>query len=334
MIAPHVPVKPHAVGPDPVDPVLGHPEPFLIGEEERPIRVQANAVGCAEAGGEDVGTRAIGRHAQERAMMRNSRGQSVAGGLGVIEVAVGIGLQAHRELMEVVGNLMVAVDIFIIIRFAVGVEVMQADDLISAADVDLAVHHLQPQRLKQTGGDSAPCEFTVRLIETRDHPDIAIPGANRGGMSVRHEVETGRAHQRKPGIGNGERKRVGGEGTVIRSVSSCVCRMSGHRLGPPRVSGSSGSGGDEIGGSSEWRLRPLLVIKSFTRRVELEPGRRSCRILSSTTSVADRSPSTWADTDEGATRMVSGLVDGPISSVRGEYRYIRTSEIGLDAGRV
>ena len=57
VIAPHVAVESARL--DAVDPVLRGPEPFLVGEEERAVGVQAHAVGGAETGGEDLGRRAV-----------------------------------------------------------------------------------------------------------------------------------------------------------------------------------------------------------------------------------------------------------------------------------
>ncbi len=59
--------------------------------------------------------------------------------LGIVEVALFIALQAHRELMKVLGDLMVAVEAFIEIDFAIGVQVMQARELIATSDIDLVL---------------------------------------------------------------------------------------------------------------------------------------------------------------------------------------------------
>ena len=56
-VAPHVAVE--AAPFDQVDAVLRRPESFLVGHEERAVRVEADAVGGAEAGGEDLGRRAV-----------------------------------------------------------------------------------------------------------------------------------------------------------------------------------------------------------------------------------------------------------------------------------
>ena len=68
-----------------------------------------------------------------------SGGQTVAGGLGVVEVPLGVGLQAHREFVEVLGHLVIVVEALVEVGLAVAVEVVQPDDLVAAADVDRAV---------------------------------------------------------------------------------------------------------------------------------------------------------------------------------------------------
>ena len=51
--------------------------------------------------------RAVLAHAQQGAVLRNQRGQAVARGLGVIEVSFRVGLQVHREFVEMLGDLMI-----------------------------------------------------------------------------------------------------------------------------------------------------------------------------------------------------------------------------------
>ena len=123
---------------DQVDAVLRRPEPFLVGQEERAVGVEADAVRGAEAGGQDLGLRAVLADLQQRAVVRHQGGQGVAGGLGVVEVPLRVGLQAHRELVEVLGHLVVVVEALVEVGLAVAVEVVQAHDLVAAADVDLA----------------------------------------------------------------------------------------------------------------------------------------------------------------------------------------------------
>ncbi len=104
---------------------------------------------------------------QQRSVLRDDRGQSVARGLGVVEVALRVGLQAHRELVEMLGDLMIAVEALIEVGLAVAVVIMEADDLVAATDVNLAGDDLEAQRLEQPRGDPLPREALGRLDRVR-----------------------------------------------------------------------------------------------------------------------------------------------------------------------
>jgi hypothetical protein len=86
--------------------------------------------------------------------------------------------------MEVFSDLMVAVDVFIVVDFAIGIEVVEADDLVTAGDVDLVVEDFEAERLEESGGDSAPGELVVGIVDSADDPDVAIPGAEGEGVAV------------------------------------------------------------------------------------------------------------------------------------------------------
>ena len=136
VITPHVAVEPAPL--DPVDPVLGDPEPFLVGEEEGPVGVETHAVGSPEPRRQDLGRTTALADLQQGPVLRDDRFQAVPGRLGVIEVTLGVDLQAHRELVEMLGDLVVAVEALVEVGLAVAVEVAEADDLVAAADVDPA----------------------------------------------------------------------------------------------------------------------------------------------------------------------------------------------------
>ena len=113
-------------------------------------------------------------------MVRHDRRAAVPGRLGVVEVPVRVGLQAHRELVEVLGHLVVVVEALVEVGLAVAVEVAEDDDLVAAGDVDPPVDDLQSQRLEQARGDPPPGQLAVGLVEARDAPDVAVPGAENG----------------------------------------------------------------------------------------------------------------------------------------------------------
>jgi hypothetical protein len=137
---------------------------LLVGDEERAVGIEADAVGGAESGGEDVGVGAVGADAEERAVMGDDFLEGVACRFGLVEVACGIRLETHGEFMEVLGDLVVGVEAFDEVGFAVGVEVVEFCELIAAADEDGAVDDFQAERLEEAGGDAAPFEFAERLL--------------------------------------------------------------------------------------------------------------------------------------------------------------------------
>ncbi len=166
-VAEHVAVE--AAGLDAVDAVLRRPVAFLVGDEKGAVVIDAHAVRGAETGGEDVGARAVGAHAQQRAVVRHERGQRVAGGLGVVEIARGIGLQAHRELVEMLGDLMVVVEALDEVDLAVAVEVAQARELVAAGDEEFVAAELHAERLEQSAGDAPPASAVAGAGPSR-HP--------------------------------------------------------------------------------------------------------------------------------------------------------------------
>ena len=98
---------------------------FLVGDIEAAVVIDAHAVRGAETIGDDLGPAAVFFHAQQRAVLRHERRLGMAGRLGVVEVPGRIGLQAHGELMEMLGDLVVAVEALVEIGFAVAVEVAE-----------------------------------------------------------------------------------------------------------------------------------------------------------------------------------------------------------------
>ncbi len=147
MIAPHVAVE--APPFDPIDPVFWGPESLLVRKEKRAVRVEADAIGSAKARRQDFGACAVLADTQECAVVWHQCRQAVARRLGVIEVAVGVRLQSHRKFVEMFGDLVIAVEILVKVGLSVAVVVMEADDLVTARNVDPARNDLQAQRLEQ-----------------------------------------------------------------------------------------------------------------------------------------------------------------------------------------
>src|SRR5689334_6511258 len=110
-------------------------------------------------------------------MVRMRGRQTMAGALDVIEIAVGPELQVESELVEMLAGHAIIVEVFVEIDLAVPIEVVQARDLISAQDKNLAIHNLKPQRLEQSGSDPLPGQIFQIAIHARDDPHIPAPGA-------------------------------------------------------------------------------------------------------------------------------------------------------------
>src|SRR5205823_1008795 len=122
---------------DQVDAVGGRPEAFLIGGGDLAVGSDADAVGGAEAVGDYFRLRAVTGDFEQRAMLGNDGVERVAGGLGVVKIALSVGLQTHGEFVEMLGHLCVIVDALIEVDFAVAVEIMKAGELVAAEDVYL-----------------------------------------------------------------------------------------------------------------------------------------------------------------------------------------------------
>ena len=174
----------------------------MIGHEKRAVGVDADAVGRSKSGGENVRPRAVLAHAEQGPMLRNHRRQAVARGLGVIEIAVRVGLQIHRELVEMLGDLMVAVEAFVKIDLAVAVEIDAGlDDLIATADEDRAGDDLQSQ-----AAETIPTRSVARSVRRRAARRIPRPARRRRPtckprrLAVEGEVEPGRPDQGRPRI--------------------------------------------------------------------------------------------------------------------------------------
>ena len=206
-----------AVAVDPVDAVLGIPVTFLVGDDEGAIGVEADAIGGAEAGGEDVGAGAVGADAEEGAVVGDEGVFGVAGGFGVVEVSVGVGLEAHREFVEVLGDLVVVVEALDVVDGFVAILVVEFGELVSAGDMDFVIDDLEAEGLEEAGADALPCEGAFELVDTFDDPDVAHPGADGGALAVGIEVEAACAHPGVVGIfaevGDGE--SVDGEGAGL-----------------------------------------------------------------------------------------------------------------------
>ena len=87
---------------------------------------------------------------------------------------------------------------------------MQLGDLVAAGDVDDVVDDLEPERLVQAGGEAFPADLAELVVEPRDDPHVAVPGAE-SGPAIAEEVEPAKADRRVPGI-------VGRQADVVDDV--------------------------------------------------------------------------------------------------------------------
>ena len=179
---------------DEVDFVLRRPVALLVAHVKRAVRVDADAVGRAETAGDDLAGLTIRSHLDECAVLWDERGLRVARGLRVVEIPVGVGLQIHRELVEMLGHLCVVIERLVVIGLAVVVGVHQFRDLVAAGDVDFALNNLQAKRLKHAGRDARPRKLLRIAVNALDDPNVAHPRADSRAVAALEKVKTAKAH--------------------------------------------------------------------------------------------------------------------------------------------
>jgi len=126
--------------------------------------------------------------------MGDERVLGVAGRLGVVEVALVVGLEAHCEFVEVLGDLMVVVEALDVVDRFVAVVVVELCELVAAGDEDFVVDDFEAERLEETGANALPGEGAFKLVDAFDDPDVAHPGADGGALAIGVEVEAAGAH--------------------------------------------------------------------------------------------------------------------------------------------
>ena len=144
----------------------------------------------------------------------------MTGAFHVIEVALGVGLQVHCELVEVFGDLCIVVEVLVEVGFAIVVVIDQVGDLVASQDKDLVVDDSQSQRLEESGGNAFPRQraggvvFGVeRGAEPRDNPDISLPCADGRPTGVREVVESSQPHPASPRIPGWQCQFINRQGT-------------------------------------------------------------------------------------------------------------------------
>ena len=136
-------------------------------------------------------------------------------GLGIIQVARLIGLQTHGEFVEVLGDLVVVVEIADEIHLSVAVEILEPRDLIAARDEKILASIFDPQWLEQTAHNSFPPQGRRGRIRQAFHPpDIPVPRAHHGGTAIGREIKAPRAHPTLPRVLHRQREVVGNKRAI------------------------------------------------------------------------------------------------------------------------
>ena len=146
--------------------------------------------------------------------MRNLGIVIVTGRFGVVEVAVGVGLEGHREFVIVLAGQGVVVEVLIVVDLAVAVKIVQPRDLIAARYVDGLIDNLDAERFVQAGSDALPGNLVHLAAESVHEPDVAHPRTHGGPSPVLEKVEPTQAHPRVIRVVQWRGDRVDGEGPV------------------------------------------------------------------------------------------------------------------------
>ena len=107
-----------------------------------------------------------------------------------IKISGRIRFQIQAKLVIVVGDGYVVVEVLIIIRFAIIVQVMQTRYLVAPEHVNFPINNFQPQWLKETGGKPFPLQLLERFINATNNPYITRHRAHCCGCSILEEIKT------------------------------------------------------------------------------------------------------------------------------------------------
>jgi hypothetical protein len=129
------------------------------------------------------------------------------------KISLAIRLQSHRELVEMLRDLVVVVEVLDEVYFTIAVQIPQPSDLVAACHIDGFLHNFQAEGLKQAGGDPLPDQLSEVAINAAHPPHVSVPGADRRAPAVLEKIEAAEAHP--AGFPAGGRKLVHGERTVF-----------------------------------------------------------------------------------------------------------------------
>ena len=195
-----------------VDVVDGDPSALVVAVGDLTVRSDAHAVRGADTGSVDLELLAVRRDLEDAAMVLAEGAPAAASrihgsALKEVEVALRVGLEVERELMEVRGDLDVVVEVLVEVGFAVLVEVVQQRDLVATEDVDLLVDDLQAEAVEDAGGVAMPADLAEFVVGELADPDVATP-SGEGDTAVLKEVDATDANPRAERILGGHRDGV------------------------------------------------------------------------------------------------------------------------------
>ena len=202
-----------AAGLDEVQLARGHPVALIVARQNLVVRPDRHAVRRAETGREHLEFRAVLRDAEQRALMRRLDGGRPRRAFEEEKIAVRICVQIEAELVVILRDDRVVVEIFVKIRRAVAVQIMQARDLIAAEHVHFVIDDFEAERLKQARRKPPPRELAERVVDAAHNPHVAVKRANRRAP-VREKVEAAEERFRLPLV----RQTVGDDIHGVRAV--------------------------------------------------------------------------------------------------------------------
>ena len=227
-----VPVAVEAVFLHPVEAAGGAPVAVVVARRELALRAEPGPRARADAGRDDLELLSVLRDLEHAAVVagdRAAREVRAQRALHVIEVPLRVGVEVHRELVVVPPLRAVVVEVLVEVRLAVAVEVAEDRHLVARDHVDQAVHDLEPARLEKSRGVPLPGELPDPVVDPRDDPDVAAPGAERRA-AVREEVEAGEPEPRFPRVLVGRGERV----DLVRAALVAADAFRDDRLGEAR----------------------------------------------------------------------------------------------------
>lgn len=189
----------------------GRPPPLLRRDGDHSLRADSQTVCIAEAGGKDVELRAVAADPQQAAILA-AFATTVAA--EVIKIALGIGLETHGKLVNVVGDLAVVIEVFVEVGLAIIVCVVEHRNLVASDDIQSIVDDLDAQRLKQSGRKPLPLEPLETGVNPTDSPDIAVHGGN-DRVAIGKKIETADEHQCGVRIIEWHRQRIDDIGVLF-----------------------------------------------------------------------------------------------------------------------